>query len=98
MRELNRQLLSAGNGVSSSITQQHMGRLQTYSQDFHRVQARISDAWNSAQLRRGASRPLGAAGADPRWGTDMQNLMDEHNAAHGAHRAADRVLAQASYD
>jgi Golgi SNAP receptor complex protein 1 len=94
LRELNRQLLSAGSGVSSSITQQHMGRLQTYSQDFHRVHARISDAWNSAQLRRGATRPGGAQ--DSRYGNEMQNLMDEHNAGLGAHRAADRVLAQAS--
>jgi len=104
LRDLNRRLMnsssssgSSSNGaaaVSASVVQQHMGRLSTYTQDFQRVHARIRDAWNSAQLKRGASRTA-RRGANGEWSDEMQGLMDEHSAVTGANRAADRVLQQA---
>jgi Golgi SNAP receptor complex protein 1 len=94
LRELNRALAADKAGVAHSVTQQHWGRLHTYTQDFHRVRARVADVLNSQQLLRGHNARSGKRGGAH--SGELQALMDEQDAARGAHRAADRVLAQAA--
>ena len=91
--DLNRRLLAAAKAgrVPASAAQQHMGRLQTYTQDLARVRRRVDEARNSAALLGGARRARRGE-----WSGEMHELMDEHAAIAGAHREADRVLLQAS--
>jgi Golgi SNAP receptor complex protein 1 len=96
LRELNRALAADKAGVAHSVTQQHWGRLNTYTQDFQRVRARVADVLNSQQLLRGHNARSGKRGGAGAHSGELQALMDEQDAARGAHRAADRVLAQAA--
>jgi golgi SNAP receptor complex member 1 len=94
VRELNRRL-TQDKSVAHGVTQQHWARLQTFTQDFHRVRARVADVLNTQQLLRGSHRAPGGR-ANNAHSDELRALMDEQDAARGAHRAADRVLAQAT--